>query len=79
MPCPVPLVEDLLLSRDYLESATPMVWLRKQLVVGPEIREQVPNMTTGQRDNALWAAIRRLRFTASNFGLLLKAVKRGNM
>ena len=30
-------------------------------------------MTIGQKDNPLWVALRKLRFTASRFGELIKA------
>lgn len=33
-------------------------------------------ISSGQRTNALWAAFRKLRFTASNFGQVFGAAKR---
>lgn len=34
-------------------------------------------MTKGQRENSLWAAVRKLRITASTFGKVIGAI-RGN-
>lgn len=61
---PVPVVEDLLMCQEYLQAKEPLTWMRQQLIVSPEKVIQ----TTGHRENAVWAAIRKLRFTASNFG-----------
>nr|XP_022310131.1 uncharacterized protein LOC111115613 [Crassostrea virginica] len=36
-------------------------------------------ISVGQRDNSLWAAIRKLRFTASNFGQIIGAAKRNRL
>jgi hypothetical protein len=71
---PVQLVEDLMMREEYVHSSVPLQWLRRALVVNPEQVTMVAEKTKGQRDNPLWAAVRKLRFTASNFGDLLKAV-----
>lgn len=33
-------------------------------------------MSTGQRENSLLAAVRKLQFTASNFGQIIGAIRR---
>ncbi|KAH3845268.1 hypothetical protein DPMN_087543 [Dreissena polymorpha] len=57
---PVPLLNDLMIHPDYLGAVDP--------------RNQTAAATIGQRKNALWAAVRKLRFTASNFGHILSSV-----
>ena len=73
---PIRLVEDLLCCEEYLNSQSPSVWLRELNVSPPQI-SSTTQMTVGQRNNCLWAAVRKLRFTASNFGDVLRAVKSG--
>ena len=73
---PLPLIEDVLVSAGYLSSADPNTYLRRALVLSQEKITQIAFMTTGQRENSLWAAARKLRFTASNFGQIIAASKR---
>lgn len=65
-----------MLSREYTESQDPLGWLRETMSVSREQIEQVSGATVGQRENSLWAAVRKLRFTASNFGQILGAARR---
>lgn len=76
---PVPLMDDLLLNPDYLSAQDPQTWLRRHLVVSQEKVVETAFATMGQRDNSLWAAVRKLRFTASNFGPILAAAKRNRL
>ncbi|XP_022288509.2 uncharacterized protein LOC111100719 [Crassostrea virginica] len=76
---PVPIVEDLLTCQEYIAAKEPLTWLRQQLNVSPEKVIQTAFLTTGQRENAVWAAIRKLRFTASNFGQIIAAAKRNRL
>ncbi len=69
----VPLVEDLLIDEHFL-TADKISWLRSSMLVQKDVILSTANATIGQRDNSMWAAIRKLRFTASKFGDLLKAV-----
>uniref|UniRef100_A0AAV2JV29 YqaJ viral recombinase domain-containing protein n=1 Tax=Knipowitschia caucasica TaxID=637954 RepID=A0AAV2JV29_KNICA len=48
------------------------------LAVSPQQKEAIERATVGQTKNALWMAYRRKRITASNFGLVLAAVKRNS-
>ena len=73
---PVPLLDDLMIHPDYLGAEDPRTWLRRQLLVSHEKVNQTAAATIRQRENALWAAIRKLRFTASNFGHFLSAFDR---
>ena len=75
-PCPVPVVEDLLLSNGYLQADARLTWLRSALHVSSETIASVADLTTGQRKNPLWSMVRKLRLTASNFGITLGAISR---
>ena len=72
----IPLVEDVLISQEYLASEEQNLWLRRKLLVSPEQIQQTAELTVGQRENALWAAARKLRFTSSNFGAIISAAGR---
>ncbi|XP_048732557.1 uncharacterized protein LOC130053051 [Ostrea edulis] len=76
---PVPTVEDLITCQEYLEAKEPLPWLRQQLAVSPDKVIHTAFLTTGQRENAVWAAVRKLRFTASNFGQIIAATKRNRL
>nr|XP_022312166.1 uncharacterized protein LOC111117363 isoform X1 [Crassostrea virginica]XP_022312167.1 uncharacterized protein LOC111117363 isoform X1 [Crassostrea virginica] len=76
---PVPIVEDLLLCQEYLTAKEPLSWLRQQLIVSPDKVIQTAFLTSGQRENATWAAVRKHRFTASNFGPIIAAAKRNRL
>lgn len=67
------------MCQEYLQAEEPLTWLRQQLIVSPEKVIQTAFQTTGQRENAVWAAIRKLRFTASNFGKIIAAAKRNRL
>lgn len=72
----MPLVEDLLLSESFLHAEDQDNWLRAQLKVTEDIINTTAEKTKGQRNNAVWAIVRKLRITASNFGQVLKAARR---
>ncbi|WAQ97794.1 LOW QUALITY PROTEIN: hypothetical protein MAR_022167 [Mya arenaria] len=71
---PLPLIEDVLVSEGYLSSEDPRTYFRRSLVLSQEKITQIAFMTTGE--NSLWAAARKLRFTASNFGQIIAVSKR---
>lgn len=73
---PIPLIQDLLTSEEYINANDPRTWLRRQLTTSPEKVVEVAFATTGQRENAMWSAIRKMRFTASNFGNIIGAANR---
>ncbi|CAL8366427.1 unnamed protein product [Boreogadus saida] len=50
--------------------------LLSSFVVTNREKQQIERATVGQAKNALWSAYRQKRITASNFGLVLAAVKR---
>ncbi len=70
--CPVPLVEDLLVNENFL-SAAKYAWLMQAMQVSKEQIDTVAKLTVGQRNNVLWCSLRKLRFTASRFGDILRA------
>ncbi|XP_052220708.1 uncharacterized protein LOC127837557 [Dreissena polymorpha] len=76
---PVPLVEDLLQSHEYLSASQPHTWLLGKQVLSTDEIKSTASVTSGQRVNAVWAAVRKLRFTASNLGQIISAAKRNRM
>ena len=72
---PVPLIEDLMMSEEFVKEDAPMVWLKRQLICSPDKIQTAIEATIGQRNNPVWALIRKLRFTASNFGKILSGVR----
>lgn len=73
---PVPLIEDLLMSEGYTNAEDSRTWLWKHLILSPEKIMEAAFMSTGQRENSLLAAVRKLQFTASNFGQIIGAIRR---
>ena len=50
---PVPVIEDLLTSAEFIQSDTPMVWLRRALILSEEIIKVTALATKGQRKNPM--------------------------
>ena len=71
----IPLVEELLKNEHFSESNR-LQWLRQSMNVCPDMIKTIAGLTCGQRTNPMWSAVRKLRFTASNFGQILKAVNK---
>lgn len=72
--CPIPLVEELLMNEHFVSMN--ITWLRQNMIVRPDLIPVVAGLTCGQRTNPMWSAIRKFRFTASNFGQILRAINR---
>jgi len=72
----LPLVEDMLISVDYLQAYNKQTWLRRALVTSPTKIREIALATVGQRNNPWWSAVRKYRLTASNFGYILGAIRR---
>lgn len=64
------------MSEGYTNAEDSRTWLRKHLILSPEKIMEAAFASTGQRENSLWAAVRKLRFTASNFGQIIGAIRR---
>ena len=64
------------MSEGYIHAESPLTWLRRSLLVGKEARDIIQGLTVGQRCNPLWCQLRRMRVTASNFGVVLSAIER---
>lgn len=71
----ITLVEDVIVSQGFTEASNQLQFLRRALLVNPTESQRIADLTCGQRDNCVWSSVRKLRFTASNFGPLLRAVK----
>lgn len=76
VPLIVPVIEDLLVSDEYLSTEYKQDWLRSSLHLSPSTIQVVIQQTCGQRENPLWAVVRKHRLTASNFGAVLSAVRK---
>jgi hypothetical protein len=72
---PIPLIDDLLINPDNLSAENSNTWLRRHLIVSTDKVRETATLTIGQRENSMWAAVRKLRFTASNFGQIIAAAK----
>ncbi|XP_061192288.1 uncharacterized protein LOC133200518 [Saccostrea echinata] len=73
---PVPVIEDLLTSPEYVHSDAPMVWLRHALSLSEEAIKRTAFATIGQRNNPMWSIVRKYGITASNFGTVLSSKQR---
>jgi hypothetical protein len=71
----IPLIEDFSITEGYRCSPSPMQFFQCVLVVSPQQVIAVAELTEGQHQNALWAAVRKHEFTVSNFDDILKAVE----
>lgn len=76
---PALLIEDQLTSEEYMNAQCKSSYLRDKLVISSENVIKTAWMTTGQRENLLWAAVRKLRITASNFGQVIGAIRRNRL
>ena len=74
-PVPVPLVEDLIMSEDFLAAENRPTFLQEKMALTPDMTEQAAKLTTGQRENPKWSSIRKMRLTASNFGVILHSLR----
>uniref|UniRef100_A0AAV2JRC3 YqaJ viral recombinase domain-containing protein n=2 Tax=Knipowitschia caucasica TaxID=637954 RepID=A0AAV2JRC3_KNICA len=70
--------DGLLASSSYGDAEDKALYMLSSLAVSPQQKEAIERATVGQTKNALWMAYRRKRITASNFGLVLAAVKRNS-
>ncbi|XP_061174798.1 uncharacterized protein LOC133183939 [Saccostrea echinata] len=52
---------------------------RGKLTMSPEKVIQTAWITIGQRENIMWAKVRKLRFTASNFGQIVTAIRKNRL
>ena len=69
-------VEDLILSEGYVNAVNKKLWLIEHLKMSQTQIADVAQITIGQRDNPLWSFTRKNRLTASNFGIVLAAIRR---
>lgn len=73
---PVPVIEDLLTSPEYVHSDAPMVWLRRALILSEDAIKCTALATNGQRKNIMWSVVRKYRITASNSGAVLSSKRK---
>ncbi|KAH3825566.1 hypothetical protein DPMN_127446 [Dreissena polymorpha] len=72
-------VKKLAESPEYLSTLQSHTWLLGKQVLSVEEIKLTAFVTSGQWENALLAAVRKLRFTASNFALIISAAKRNRL
>ena len=71
---PVPTVEEIVSSREFVETEGEQEsYLLEKLKVSEEDIKMVHELTIGQRDNPSWLKLRKGRLTASNFGAVLNS------
>ncbi|XP_063046180.1 uncharacterized protein LOC134440153 isoform X1 [Engraulis encrasicolus] len=73
---PEKLFDGILASQEYSDAQDKEDFIMTSLAVSQQQKEAIERATVGQTSNALWAAYRKKRITASNFGLVLSAVRR---
>uniref|UniRef100_A0A671THN6 YqaJ viral recombinase domain-containing protein n=1 Tax=Sparus aurata TaxID=8175 RepID=A0A671THN6_SPAAU len=73
---PVKIFDGLVTSPGFAQAEDKALYVLPSLAVTWQEKEQIEGATVGQAKNALWSAYRKKRITASNFGLVLAAVKR---
>lgn len=74
---PVPIVREVLSECAEFTPENKWRHARQRLMVSPDEISRIADLTKGQRENPLWAAVRDGRLTASRFGMLIKAINRG--
>ncbi|KAJ8930091.1 hypothetical protein NQ314_017153 [Rhamnusium bicolor] len=70
-------VEQLLFSEEYGNHGDKISFLKEKLSLTKDRIVEVQKLTVGQTNNPAWYIARKHRLTASNFGQVLKACKRG--
>ena len=70
---PIPTVEEIILSNEFVESGLSTDFLLEKLKVTERNVKQVVQVTENQRDSDAWHMLRKGRLTASNFGPVLQA------
>ncbi|KAJ8963998.1 hypothetical protein NQ314_005210 [Rhamnusium bicolor] len=70
-------VEQLLFSEEYGNHGDKISFLKKKLSLTKDRIVEVQKLTVGQMNNPAWYIARKHRLTASNFGQVMKACKRG--
>lgn len=73
----VPCIEEICLSQEFQDAPSKGDFLEETLKVNETTIRMVEEATKGQRSNANWLMIKKLRLTASNFGKIISAIKRG--
>ena len=71
-PLPIPTIEEITVSQDFLQADNKGKVLLGKLQITPEIQTQIHQATIGQRLNPTWLLLRKGRLTASNFGIVFK-------
>ncbi|XP_062849917.1 uncharacterized protein LOC134312144 [Trichomycterus rosablanca] len=73
---PIKTFDGLVTSPGYAQAEDKALYVLSSLAVTDDEKQQIEAATVGQAKNPLWSAFRKKRITASNFGVVLAAVKR---
>ncbi|ROL50908.1 hypothetical protein DPX16_3542 [Anabarilius grahami] len=75
---PIKTFDGLVTSPGFVQAEDKGLYLLSMLAVSDQEKQQIEQATVGQAKNASWFAYRKKRITASNFGLVLAAVKKSS-
>lgn len=73
----IPLIEDILFSSEYFEAADKKLYFTEKCAINEATKTHVTATTKGQSSNPNWLLARKYRLTASKFGIILGACRRG--
>ncbi|XP_028456238.1 uncharacterized protein LOC114570182 [Perca flavescens] len=73
---PIKMFDGLVTSPGFVQAEDKALYVLSMLAVNDQEKQQIEEATVGQAKNSLWFTYRKKRITASNFGLVLAAVKR---
>ncbi|CAL8269623.1 unnamed protein product [Arctogadus glacialis] len=75
---PIKTFDGVVTSSGYGNAEDKALYVLSSFAVSPQEKEAIERATVGQTKNALWMAYRHKRITASNFSLVLAALKRNS-
>ncbi|XP_077075129.1 uncharacterized protein LOC143726028 [Siphateles boraxobius] len=73
---PIKTFDGLVTSPGFVQAEDKALYVLSMLAVNDQEKQQIEEATVGQAKNASWFAYCKKRITASNFGLVLAAIKR---
>ncbi|XP_039301446.1 uncharacterized protein LOC111057119 isoform X2 [Nilaparvata lugens] len=73
----IPTIESIIFSREFAAAVDKKSFLKAASAIEQEVIKNVAEITVGQSKNPLWFVARKYRLTASNFGKVLSACRRG--
>lgn len=68
--------DNIVACQEFITSTDKLTYLLDGMSVPAAVRPVVKELTVGQRNNPVWQQFRKMRVTASNFGLVLRSIGR---